>query len=302
MTVNKLLFFVLLSFNVSVASDPKQQTSEGLVSTKLTAKSLPIDDFVLNYEKRKLQQNRAIRFYDIKIFFKKELPNGWIGYLFDLDITHKEKRFIAKDMLFTNGTEVVNQLQSLDGVDYKRFMHPTLDERYYDNKYLIAGNINSKHKLVIFSEPLCPACVNVLPKYIKEVSTNPSILALFYIPMPLSMHHTARDLVKASILAKEEGIKNVSLKLYQATSKIYQTNPLQPFDPYQEKDSKKALDLFNQAVGTNITLEDISKEYLEDEVKKSLKLADEAMVNGTPTIFFDGEVDIFRNKHKPLIK
>jgi len=302
MTVNKLLFFALLSFNVSVASEPKQQTSEGLVSAKLTAKSLPIDDFVLNYEKRKLQQNRAIRFHDIKIFFKKELPNGWIGYLFDLDITHKEKRFIAKDMLFTNGTEVVNQLQSFDGVDYKRFMHPTLDERYYDNKYLIAGNINSKHKLVIFSEPLCPACVNVLPKYIKEVSTNPSILALFYIPMPLSMHHTARDLVKASILAKEQGIENVSLKLYQATSKIYQTNPLQPFDPYQEKDSKKALDLFNQAVGTNITLEDISKEYLEDEVKKSLKLADEAMVNGTPTIFFDGEVDIFRNKHLQYLK
>ena len=203
----------------------------------------------------------------------------------------------AKDIVFTNGTEVVNQLQSLDGVDYKRLMHPTLDKRYYDKKYLVAGDIDAKHKLVIFSEPLCPACVDVLPKYIKDVISNPKELSLYYIPMPLSMHHTARDFVKASLLAKVQGIENVTLKLYQATSKIYQSQPLKPFDPYQEKDSQKALDLFNSAVGTNITLEDISKEYLEDEVKKSLKLADDAMVNGTSTIFFDGEVDIFRNKH-----
>ena len=257
---------------------------------------------VFKYEKRKLLQNRAITFHDLKISFRKKLPNGWVGYIFDIDITYQGKKIAAKDIIFTNGTEVVTQLQSLDGVDYKRLIHPTLDKRYYDKKYLVAGNIDAKHKLVIFSEPLCPACVDVLPRYIKEVLSNPTQLSLYYIPMPLSMHHTARDLVKASLVAKEQGIENITLKLYQATSKIYQTNPPQPFDPYKEKDTNIALEFFNKSVGSNITLEQISKEYLEDEVKKSLSLADGAMVNGTPTIFFDGEVDIYRNKHKHYVK
>lgn len=303
MGFNKLVFFILLSLTFGFASEQTNQTLSSLsASHNRSVISYSLDDIVLSYEKRKLLQNRAVLLHDLKISFKKDLPNGWVGYLFDIDITHQGKKIVVKDILFTNGTEVVGQLQSLDGVDYKRLMHPTLDKRYYDKKYLIAGNANAVHKLVIFSEPLCPACVNVLPQYIKEVTSNPTKLSLYYIPMPLSMHYTAKDLVKASILAKEQGIENVSLKLYQATSKIYQTNPPLPFDPYKEKDTNIALELFNKAVGTNITLEQISNEYLEDEVNKSLNLANEAMVNGTPTIFFDGEIDIFRNKHKPFSK
>lgn len=296
MEINKLALSAILSLNLCFAGDDIN------ASSTLKSPLSKIDGMVQNYEINKIMQNRGVTFHDLKVAFKKEFPSNWFGYMFDIDITHNSRRFTAKDMIFTDGNVIANQIQSFDGLDYKRLMHPALDESYYDKKFLIAGNENAKHRVVIFSEPLCPACVNVLPQYIKEISSSPEQLSLYYIPMPLDMHHTAKFLVKASNLAKSQGIKDVSLKLYNATSNIYKTNPRMPFDPYEEKSEQKALDLFNGAVGTKYTLEDIKKAELDSEVSFSLELANAALIDGTPTIFFDGEIDIYRNKHRQFIK
>jgi len=280
--------------NISVCSDTSKQENS------IAGLNLNIEQFALEFEKSKINSNRGVILHDIKLAFQKQLENGWTGFIFDLDITAQNQRFITKDILFTNGVYATSSLTSKDGVDLKRLMHPTLDARFTDDKYRIAGEKDAKNTLVIFSEPLCPACVNVLPAYINEVN-NSADLALYYIPMPLDMHPTARILVQAAKKAKLDGIKDVDMKLYNATSNIYKTNPRTPFDPYQETSNEKALNFFNQIMGTNYTLEEVNTKELLQYVEDSLSLANDSMANGTPTIFFNNEIDPMRNGHKHLI-
>lgn len=306
-----LSLFLMLSYNGlnNVTSESTKETSviqpcEKSIETNVVAseiKTQNLDEFAITYEMEKINSNRGVVLHDLKIGFSKQLSNGWYGYIFDIDITAQGKRFTTKDILFTNGYYSTSSLTSNSGVDLKRMMHPTLDNRFTDEKYRIAGSRDAKNSLVIFSEPLCPACVNVLPAYINEVN-NSNDLALYYIPMPLDMHPTARLLVRASKKAKSDGVEDVDMKLYVAASSIYKTNPRIPFDPYQETSEEKALLFFNQAMGTNYTIEDVSTEDLVKYVEDSLNLANDSMANGTPTIFFNNEIDPNRNGHKHLIK
>jgi phosphate transport system protein len=58
-------------------------------------------------------------------------------------------------------------------------MYPKIGKQYYKEEYLIAGDREAKHKLLVFSDPLCPNCTTVLPELIKDANKNPKILALY---------------------------------------------------------------------------------------------------------------------------
>jgi protein-disulfide isomerase len=174
-------------------------------------------------------------------------------------------------------------------------MYPTLSKKYYDKKYLIAGDKNAKHTIVIFSDPLCPNCIDTMPELIRNVKKNPLLVSLYYIHMPLDMHPTAKLIVKATMIAKRQDIKDIDYKVYTAN---FEDN----FDPYKEKNKKKVLDIFNKKFNTKITMKQIDSEELNKEIKYDLKLADDALVQGTPTIFFDGMIDSMRNKYLKYLK
>jgi protein-disulfide isomerase len=233
---------------------------------------------------------------NVKLAFTKDLGDGWKGYLFKIDLKYQGKDVKTNDILYSDGKVVTSELKKPTGFDYKRMMHPTLDNRYMDKKNLIAGNHNAKHKIVIFSDPLCPNCTMVMPEIIKDVEANPKKLALYYISMPLDrIHPTARTLIKASKVAVAQGVKDVHMKVYTAKFDKF-------YDPYSEKDNQKALDAFNKVLGTKITMKQLENKKVVSELEHHVTLSDEAMIAGTPTIFFDGEVDIMRNKYKSVIK
>lgn len=306
MKINKLLLSALLTSNLSLFADSTTSSQSittalfkgyntGLTSNiKLNSREL--DKLILSSEKQKLYRNKKINVHNVDIGLRKILPNNWVGYVFDIDLTANGRRFVAKDIVFTNGIEVTNNIKLLkQGLDYKRLMHPTLDKRYYDKKFLIAGNGNAKHKMVVFSDPLCPICVDVVPGIINRIKSNPKNVSLYYIHMPLKMHPTATTLVRASIVAKEQGIKDIDYKIYTAGFE-------NDFDAYREKDQDKVLLIFNKKFGTSLTMEQISTKKLKKEEKLGLYLSDEAFVNGTPTVFFDGEIDITRSKYLEYLK
>jgi hypothetical protein len=112
--------------------------------------------------------------------------------------------------------------------------------------------------------------------------------------MPLNMHPTDKTLSKASIIEEKQHIKNLHYKVYTAKFD-------KEFDPYTEKDNQKALDIFNKKFDTKITMKQINSKEIEDELKYNLKLSNEAMIQGTPTVFFDGEIDNMRNKYLKYI-
>ena len=259
-----------------------------------------IDTTILKYEEKKISsilKRQQIDLNDVSIVLKKDLQqNGWFGYVFNLTFTVKGKQLTQKDTLFTNGELITTELiNAKTNKSFKDLMYPTLGKKYYNKTHLIAGNPNAKHSLVLFSDPLCPICLNEVPRIIKNVLENPNSIALYYYHLPLEMHPTAKLLSKASMVARNMGMKNVDYRIYTTDfSKFY--------DAYEEKDNEKALMHFNKVFQTNITMEQISNPELEKALQYDMDMSDEAFVGGTPTVFFNGEIDKSRTKYEQYLK
>jgi len=259
-----------------------------------------IDENILKYEKRKISsilKRQNIELNDVSIVLKRDLKqDGWYGYVFNLKFTVKGKELSQKDTLFTNGTLITPELiNAKTKRTFKDMMYPKLGEKYFDKKHLIAGNPNAKHTLVLFSDPLCPICLDEVPFIIKNVLKNPKNIALYYYHLPLDMHPTARVLSKASMIASKMGIKDVDYK-------VYTTNFSNFYDAYAEKDNLIALKHFNNIFKTNITMEQINDPKLNQRLQHDIDLSDEAFVSGTPTLFLDGEIDKSRMKYEQYLK
>lgn len=142
---------------------------------------------------------------------------------------------------------------------------------------------------------MCPNCVDDIPEIIKTVKAHPTDFSLYYFSFPLDMHPTAKVLVKASKIAENKGLKDMIYKLYTANLEKH-------FDPYQEKNEQKVLDVFNKIFKTNITMAELNQQKIIADLETDIKLADKAFVIGTPTLFLNGEVDITRSNYKRMIK
>jgi protein-disulfide isomerase len=202
----------------------------------------------------------------------------------------------AKDIVFSDGEIISSELFDLEtGKSYKELMTPTLTSTYYDKAKFIAGNINAKDKLVIFSDPLCPFCIDFVPDVIKYVQKHEKNLALYYYHFPLTrIHPAAVPLSKLMILAKHKGIKDIEQKVYTIDWDKYFTS--------KETDVKKVLDGFNKEFKTSFSLKDLEDDKLEKELIYDINMGEEVMVDGTPTIFVNGEQDKTKLKYEQLGK
>ena len=277
----------------------KLLTITTLLSTSLLANKT-IDDNILKYEKRKISsilKRQKIDLNDISIVLKKDLQqDNWYGYVFNLTFTVKGKQLTQKDTLFTNGDLITPELiNAKTKRSFKDLLYPKLTQKYFDKQHLIAGNADAKHTLVLFSDPLCPICLDEVPTIIKNVMDNPENIALYYFHLPLDMHPTARTLSKASMIAKKMGLKDIDYK-------VYTTNFGNFYDAYNVKDDQKALDHFNTVFKTNITMAQINDPALNAKLKHDMDLSEEAFVGGTPTLFLDGEIDKSRMKYEKYLK
>ena len=254
------------------------------------------DDAVINFEKSRISQNPNVKVNDIKISAKKELAlAGWYGYILDVQANVQGKDINAKDIIFSDGKFVAPDLIDMKtGKSMKDSVNPNLNEKYYDKSKLIAGNPNAKDKIVLFSDPLCPFCIDFAPDVINYVNKNSSKIALYYYNFPLQSHPASTPLVKIIEVAKQKGLKDVELKVYQTKWEQY-------FD-VKSTDEKKILEAFNKEFKTDIKLEEISAKTVNDDLQKDISMGEEALVQGTPTIFVNGEKDSSRQKYETLGK
>ncbi|WP_419777056.1 DsbA family protein [Malaciobacter marinus] len=261
--------------------------------TSISANS--IDDKILEFEKNRFSNNKRVEIKNLSINFKKSLPvKNWYGYIIDIDAKIADKNVKAKDIVFSNGTVVSPDLFDIKtGNSLKEMMTLPLTSKYYDKKRLIAGNHDAKDKIVIFSDPLCPFCLDYVPDIIKFVNKNSQNTALYYYHFPLlQIHKAANALSKAMLVASNKGVKDVTLKVYEAD-----------FDPYfnsNETDEKKILNAFNKVLKTNIKLDEIQSKEIQKEIETDILMGEYVMVEGTPTIFVNGEQDKTKNKYKQL--
>ena len=270
-----------------------------MISTLLTSSLLAssMDDNVIKFEKKRFSQNKRITLKDVKVNFKKEMPiKGWYGYVMDVTAAIEGKNITAKDMVFSNGTHIAPDLLDIKtGQNLKDLLVPTLSSKYHNQAKLIAGNHNAKDKIVIFSDPLCPFCIDYVPEVIKHVNKNKKSIALYYYHFPLLRIHPAADaLTKLMDVAKAKGIKDIELKVYEANWDKYFTE--------KETNSKKILEAFNKEIKTNITLAEINNQMIKKEITHDVKMGEDALVQGTPTIFINGEKDNTKLKYETLGK
>ncbi len=255
------------------------------------------DKEVINFEKKRITANPNAKLNSITIKTKKELPvKGWYGYILDINVSVGGKEIKAKDLLFSDGKYIsLDLLDAKTGNSLKDSITPSLSADYYDKSKLIAGNHNAKDKIVVFSDPVCPFCVRYVPDVIKYVKKHKNKIALYYYHFPLTrIHPVAMPLAKIMEYARHLGLKDVELKVYSTDWEKY-------FDA-KETDEKKVLKAFNKVFKTNIKLEQIQDKNLDLLVQNDLKMGEEAMVQGTPTVFVNGEKDSGKIKYLDLGK
>lgn len=216
--------------------------------------------------------------------------DDWSAYFVELDaILKKDKRQVVQKMVwFSNGEVVTKELFDLkSGKDMADLVALPFKDEYYNKANLIYGNENAKHKVVIFSDPLCPFCREYVPQAIEYMKKEPNKFALYYYHFPLqSLHPAAVELVQAAISLELKGRKDVILNLYKVN-----------VDP-KERSNEVILAEFNKVMKSNINMVDLLSPEVIKHFQSDLKTADSLMVNGTPTVFFNGIVDRTKNKYK----
>jgi thiol-disulfide isomerase/thioredoxin len=240
----------------------------------------------------KFMDNPRLKSVDVKVSDVvpvKELK-GWDAYIVDVKaaIKSQPKRVIKQRMIwFSNGSIITKELVDMDsGESLTEFVRPAFKDAYYTKENLISGNANAKHKVVIFSDPLCPFCKGFVPGALKYMKKYPNKFAVYYYHFPLErLHPASKYLVKAAAAAEQKGYENVVPKLYTV-----HINP-------RERDVKKILVAFNKAEGTDITPEDLKDPAVKKQLKHDLTTANDVMVAGTPTVYLDGKIDNTKKKY-----
>ena len=256
------------------------------------------DEDIIKFEENRVGLNPNVEVLNVEVSFKKQMPlENWYGYILDVQAQiptseDSSKVVNVKDIIFTNGQYVSLDLLDLKtGKSLKSLVAPTLTKEYYKKDRLIAGNHNAKDKIVIFSDPLCPFCMDYVPDVINYVNKNSDNIALYYYHFPLlRIHPAAGPLSQIMEVAKHKNIKDLELKVYEIDWDKY-------FDS-KSIDRKKILEAFNKELKTNISLDEINKVNIQDDIK----MGEDVMVQGTPTIFINGKKDNTKEKYKTLGK
>ncbi len=235
----------------------------------------------------------------LKVTVADKMPleqlKGWESLVVNIEATVKtktENRVVKQKMIwFTNGDVITKELTDLKtGNEFKDLVSPSFKNEYYKKENLIYGNANAKHKVVIFSDPLCPFCREFVPKTIEEMRSQPEKFAIYYFHFPLpSLHPAAVELSLAATAAELQGNKDVILNLYKVE-----------IDP-NERDITKILAAFNKTMKTDIKEADIKSDAVMNHNKQDLEIAEEVMVQGTPTLFFDGKIDKTKKLYKKAL-
>ncbi|WP_457592210.1 thioredoxin domain-containing protein [Hydrogenimonas sp.] len=256
------------------------------------------DTDVVNYVKKRLMQNKGLKINSIKVAEKLPIPGvkGWSAYVVEanLELTRgKDTRKIDfETILFVSKNLMTAELiDRKTGRSIRSILQPKLPADIYAHSHLLYGNPNAKHKLILFSDPLCPFCRMYVPELLKAVKQNPDKIALFYYHLPLSAIHPASDtLVRVMEVAKLRGKKEIVDKLYKID-----------IDP-ELKDEKKILKIVEKETGMKITPEQLHDKRIEKVILHDRITARKMLVTGTPTVFADGKKDVTREKYKSFIK
>jgi len=191
-----------------------------VLSSFLYAQS--VGDNIEDFLEDQFDDNPKIKNVDVSVdsVVSVKKLNGWNAYIVDVKATlkNKSKSTIKQKMIwFSNGQVITKDLIDLKtGQNLVEVVKPKFKNEYYRDENLIYGNKNAKHKMVIFSDPLCPFCKGYVPGAIKNMKKEPNKFAVYYYHFPLiRIHPASAILVRAAAAAELQGVKDVVLNFIQ---------------------------------------------------------------------------------------
>ncbi len=268
------------------------------VITTLSLNASSDEDNVRNYVKNHMIQNKQVKVTKVDIIGTKTLdePKGWEVYFLNIHANVKksptvfDKVTVPETLFVKDGYTAPTLINLKTGKDYKTILKPELPSNIYNEKHLVAGNKDAKHKIVIFSDPQCPFCKTKTPEIYNAVKANPTTFALYYYHFPLLRIHPVSDIItRAMVVEQNKGKTNKAMEFYSL-----KINP-------REVNATKVLDKIHKEYGLSITEKDINTEEVSKELLFDKNMATKAMVSGTPTVYLDGKWDASRNKYKEFI-
>ena len=233
-----------------------------------------------NFLKKRYSQNPYIRDLQVTLLTTKPIPTSkdWVGVKYLLTGKYQGKSFAEKIIYFTDGKNFTDSFLSLNGNDWKRIFDPKVQPEYYSKENLLFGSENSKNKIIIFSDPLCPFCQKSVPKLLNFVKKYPKTFAVYYYHLPLERIHPASvTLTKLMYLASIQGKKDAVIKGYSTRVSG------------REMNAAVIVDKFNQATGLNYYVKDVNNYKAIQALAHDKKVATELEVRGTPTIYLNGK-------------
>ena len=272
----------------------KLLTSTLIVSIALNAGSTPDNKTLLKYIKKNVVKNPQVKVNGIKVLetkTHKDLP-GWTVILATMNLNYQKKDINAPEMMFVKDGLITSHLiNQKTGNDYRNEIKPTVPKSMYNKDHLLFGNKDAKHKVLIFSDPQCPFCQEIVPEIFKAAKANPTKLAVYYYHLPLLKLHPVSDvLTRVMHVAQHEGKNDMVEKLYSLKINAGET------------DVKKILAAVKKHANYTVTPKQIDAKSVKAAIKADADAAGKMMVSGTPTIYIDGEWDKVRDGYEKLIK
>ncbi len=256
---------------------------------------------VENYVKKDLIKNPKIKVNSVKLIEKKTLKKygNWDAYLILMNLNINGKDSNYPETILVNEKDGLVAVGSRSLYDYKEHkfiaqdLKPKMDvTKFYNDDHLVAGNKDAKHKIVVFSDPMCPFCRQNVPTIYKDVKEHPKELALYYYHLPLErIHPVANILTRVMEVLQKEGKMDEAMKLYTFPESLI-----------RETNEDKVLEEIKKRYNINVTKEQINKDEIKNAVKADIAKANEMFVRGTPTIYLDGKFDSKLTTYKKYIK
>jgi len=265
-----------------------------LATATLSANVQPDNKLLVKYVKRSVVKNPQVKVKGVTVLESKtdeRLP-GWTILLTTMDLEYQKKEIHAPEMMFVKDGLITGHLVNLKtGNDYRDEIKPSVPQSYYDDAHMMFGNKDAEHKVLIFSDPQCPFCQEIVPEIFKASKENPTKIAVYYYHLPLLRIHPVSDvLTRVMHVAQHEGKMDVVEKIYSLK-----------IDP-RETDMKKILAAVKSHTGYSVTAAQVDAKEVKAAMNADELAASKMMVSGTPTIYVDGQWDKMRDGYKKLIK
>jgi len=247
------------------------------------------------YVKKDLIKNPQIKVEGVELLEKRDLKDakGWQAYLFLMNLNIKNKRDSYPETVYVNDK---SGLVAMNLYNYKthklvgKNLRPNVDISYYNDAHLIAGKKDAKHKLVVFSDPMCPFCQKYVPNIYKDVKEHPDEFALYYYHMPLTrIHPVSGVLTRVMEVLQHQGKIDEAMKIYSLNIPLKETN------------EDKVLAAVKKQLKLDVSKADIDKQEVKDALKSDKEKATRVMLKGTPTVYIDGKFDPETISYKKFI-